>query len=416
MYIIAITILSFLLVINYLIKKDIGYPPFLFCLIWTIILLGYFIISESGVLIIYKLSNSVLLFYVLGALSFSIGGVIAISFSKKRLNNNCKRPDYYLKSKFFDQLLFWIPVIAFPLFVYKMYKIASTPGMSNLFQGLRYQVSVNTVDIGYLQYILPFTFVNLITRFLLFKNRNSKKSDKFKYYFSLILTILYCFATTGRTYFFFLITIFIGYSIVNRTFKVKFFLWILPLVFIIFYIYAVLLNKGGSTSNSISENLNGTINSLYSYLFGGLKAFDQTLNNPSFYFHNGAFLYRFPQKIFFDLGIITNKPIQLVQDYANVPFPTNVYTIYYSYYYDYGTIYTFIMIIILGAFQTLLFIKMRFTKQILFIFLYIVFLYPLFISFFQDQYISLLSTWLQFLILFYFISKWLKPIAQLIGG
>jgi oligosaccharide repeat unit polymerase len=113
------------------------------------------------------------------------------------------------------------------------------------------------------------------------------------------------------------------------------------------------------------------------------------------------------------LFVILNKlgfnirPVLLRQEFVAVPLLTNVYTIYQPYYGDFSIFGALLIQFFLGLWHGFIYLKARLNKP-LYIILYALFLYPLFMQFFQDQYFNLLSTWIQcFIVLFlyFFISN-----------
>jgi oligosaccharide repeat unit polymerase len=117
----------------------------------------------------------------------------------------------------------------------------------------------------------------------------------------------------------------------------------------------------------------------------------------------GANTFRFFYALLFKIGISDVKPQELIREYMYIPDPINVYTVYENYYLD----YSYYGMIIPGIFlivHYLLYAKAR-RKSGVWTFYYASSTYPLIMQFFQDQYFSLLSIWLQVIFWYYlFIS------------
>ena len=91
-----------------------------------------------------------------------------------------------------------------------------------------------------------------------------------------------------------------------------------------------------------------------------------------------------------------------------MPYPTNVYTYYSLYIRDFGPFYAWILLAVFGFLHTAIHNKALRSTNVRFIFYYAFLLYPLLMSFFGDQYFSLISTWIQiavFIELFLFINS-----------
>lgn len=74
---------------------------------------------------------------------------------------------------------------------------------------------------------------------------------------------------------------------------------------------------------------------------------------------------------------------------------SNVYTVFHYYYLDFGGIYSLLILGVLGVLTGVLYRKAKGGDPI-WVYLYSLSIYPAFMQFFQDQYFSLLSTWIQF--------------------
>ena len=119
-----------------------------------------------------------------------------------------------------------------------------------------------------------------------------------------------------------------------------------------------MLAKTGSIDDTLLENM-GNISSIFlQYLLGPLSAFDGFLDEPS-YLHFGENVFRTFYAILYNLGISSEPPTALIQEFVSVPFLTNVYTIYYTYILDFGIIGAFIFIFLFGLLHSSLFYKAK---------------------------------------------------------
>ena len=96
----------------------------------------------------------------------------------------------------------------------------------------------------------------------------------------------------------------------------------------------------------------------------------------------------------YKLSIIETKPSDLVQEYASIPFDTNVYTIYKIYFQDFGLLFMIFIIFWMSVLHTYFYLKAINGRKFIDTLIYSIMLYPLFMSFFQEQYLSLLPTWI----------------------
>jgi oligosaccharide repeat unit polymerase len=115
---------------------------------------------------------------------------------------------------------------------------------------------------------------------------------------------------------------------------------------VVFTVPAILLNKGGNSHLSLSDNTGNVAGSMRLYLLGGLVAFDQVVTGSAPYIRPEYSLrpfYRVAQLL--DPGV--EVPPQNLP-FTQVPEAGNVYTIYCGYYVAFGWLGTCIAMLILG--------------------------------------------------------------------
>jgi hypothetical protein len=80
--------------------------------------------------------------------------------------------------------------------------------------------------------------------------------------------------------------------------------------------------------------------------------------------------------------------------YITTPILSNVYTVYYNYFKDFSYLGLFFNCIY-SFIHTIFYNKTRERNKFINIYFFATLMYPLVMSFFQDQYMSLFSTWVQ---------------------
>ena len=108
------------------------------------------------------------------------------------------------------------------------------------------------------------------------------------------------------------------------------------------------------------------------------------------------------------MGVVENKPISLIDNYTSIPFDTNVYTIYKIYFQDFGLFYMIFVVFSMSILHTFFYLKAIYCRNFFHTFLYSIMLYPLFMSFFQEQYFSLLPSWFYMISLIIVINFFVK--------
>jgi oligosaccharide repeat unit polymerase len=155
------------------------------------------------------------------------------------------------------------------------------------------------------------------------------------------------------------------------------------------------LHKAGGENLSIGENVGSVFSSVLDYLLGGVYAFNSVIRS-GFMPDYGENTLRFFIAAANSLGLTDSEPKPLVMPFINNPVISNVYSVYYPYAKDFW--YFGILFNALWAYiHSWLYYRVK--RNFIILFLYSILLYPLIMSFFQDQYMSLFSTWLQMIFL-----------------
>jgi oligosaccharide repeat unit polymerase len=392
----AIIIHLLLALVNFRVSVNYAYPPFLYSLLWFFVLLSFYLVSEFEVIEIYDLSGGILAIFVTGSILFSIGG-FASSFLIGQSDPSVKGdsiPDQLEINKYFDKILFWIPIIFLPLFLFRASQIYISSNIDIFFVGLRTQLVYGDENYGILIYLITIAVFNSVFRLTL---NLDTKSKKIKTVISLIVAIIYSVFSTSRTAFFFLLLTILGLKIFRSHFKLRHLLLFTLLGISVYSIFDLLLAKSGSLDDPFLENVIDIQEIFLQYLLGPLAAFDRFLNEPS-YIHFGENVFRTFHVILHRLALISTPPQELIQEFVSIPFLTNVYTVYYTYILDFGLIGAFIFVFLIGLFHSSLFHKAK-SGDLYYIFFYAILVHPLITSFFNDQYFSILSHWIQYFIL-----------------
>jgi len=385
-------------------KKKIMHPAVLFSLVWLVILSLHFIFSFTLLDELYPLNLSTYIIFFIGALAFSVGAYIqTIIFEKKEINGN-------IIEDFSNQeginlslrlILLTIIIIGLPFYIQAAYRVFLASNIDSFFIGLRTELSYGTEDIGWTKYLVTFSLVVFaINLYSFFRKRDSVNSIILTINF--IVTLLYIVLVTGRGIFLMLLLLYLGISfLVNRKFSVRRLSFFFLLFFILFIGIGIMFGKGGDTDNTIIENINPALKMTAIYLVTPLNALDWEQHHQFHVGYEGDYSLRFFKKIAEQLNFIKNvKVTELVQPFVFVPYSTNVYTVYSPYVRDFGKIYAWLMLFLFGFVNTFIYFKAICTKNLRYSVYFSFLLFPLFMSFFQDQYLSLFSQWLQ--IVFYF--------------
>jgi oligosaccharide repeat unit polymerase len=388
-------------------KRKFMNPAVLFSFLWFVILLLHFIFSFTLLNELLPLSISTYFIFFIGVLAFSFGSFIQTVYWQKEkiVKNNIEYiPNIYENqvSIILRFILLVIIVIGLPFFLEASYKIFIASNVENFFIGLRTELIYGEEDIGPLKYLFPFSFIVYAINLQSFlKERNQK--NRILFITSFLVAITYAIFTTGRIIFLAVLVVYMGMNFIyNTNFSVKKLFLPIIIFMLIFISFGIVYGKGGSLEDSTKENIGPAAQTTAIYMVASLNALDFDMHHQFKVYYDGNNSLRFFIKIGKTLNLIPNSKVNdLLTPFVYVPYPTNVYTFYSPYIKDFGRFYSWLMIALFGLIHTFLYNKAISTKSLRYSLYYSIMLFPLMISFFADQYLSLTSFWLQ---MFFFIE------------
>ncbi len=287
-------------------------------------------------------------------------------------------------------------VAGLPFYIDAAFKLFIASESENFFQGLRHEISYGDTDIGPTKYLLSFSFVALSMGLYAFAN-NKTLLNRILLIVCLLATMVYAVFATGRTFFFLILTLYFGIGFLqNKKFSLRKNSWHIAVFIPLFMVYGIIYGKGGDTESSFKDNLETSMENVAVYLVSSLNAFDAEYTNFHEPNYNGDNTLRFFVKTGQQLHLFPSRKVsELMQGFVFVPYGTNVYTYYSPYLRDFGIVYAFIILFLLGSFHTWICLKAVRLRTFRYTIYYSFLLYPLLMTFFQDQYFSLFSTWIQ---------------------
>lgn len=367
--------------------RSIVSPLFIMPAIWGLFLFFYNILPHN----LYPLQQQFLLSLIIWITTFLFAGYL-INAPKFSVGNIL--PDFSLYNKTIFNIYFLIVIVFAPLALMLLIQEALKVGIELFFLKLR-MINTgldedDTFSLGILTYI--FTFTNIVL--LLFTYYKNKVSN-FKYYIVLFLQILLGLITLARTNLIVLIlSIFIILYFKNLLKRKHYIIGIsLSLLFIFLMTF---LREFHETEEN--ENTGFLV-----YLFAGMPAYDSIVYKINEQF--GSYTFRFFYAVTNALGA-KNTVEKTILPYAYIPKLTNVYTVMFPFFKDFGykgiTFFGFLYGLVFNFIY-----KYCVNNQAIAIILYSVFFPMLVLQFFGEYFFSNFSTYLQFLILL-LIPKFIK--------
>ncbi|MES2646935.1 MAG: O-antigen polymerase [Bacteroidota bacterium] len=391
--------------LNYKYFGKVMSPGVLFSGLWAAVFLLHFIFSYTLLKDLYDLSFNTMALFFGGVIAFTAGCFLYHFFHQPTFGT---QPGFLLNEKVIPPFSFKIRLllvllcaVALPFFIRTAIQIFIQSQLDNFLLGLRYELSYNDADLGPLKYMITFSIV-IYALCQMEALRNPVAKNKILAFASFLIAFVFAVFSSGRTFFMLLGTIYLGLQfILNPLFKIKRILLVIPVVILLFAGYGLIFGKGSETGSNLSDNIRSVSEYTALYFVGSLNAQDYELNHQFEPVFNGYNSLRFFYVVGSALGFI--PPVKfsesLTRDYVQIPYDFNVYTFYSPYLKDFGYLYPIVFLFVIGFIHTWLYIKAMRTGSPRYALYYGVMLYPLIMSFFQDQYLSLLSTWIQFVII-----------------
>jgi len=377
--------------LNFLHTRSCLYPPTLFSAVWAVLLFGLALSGND----FYPLSFLALAIFFIGAAAFSCGGLSAMTIATLQDTKKAISARDY-GSAFVDRVLnltLLAQVIIAPLYWQKLKAVSSLSGVDNLLVGIRIQASFpdagERVGLGIFAYIVAImTFLTLVAVY-------ESDTSPFKRYRAasyVMLTLVYQLVSAARTGAALLvISLFIIVVIKTGTLKLKHFALGGLVFLLVFSIPAVILNKGGSLELSVSENISSLAISLRDYALPSLVAFDQSLTagEPARSLRSFRSIFSIANAF----GAKIDLPPDILE-FTLTPIPTNVYSLYYYYYADFGMAGCAVLMFALGMLCTFVYLY-AVSGDAPGVILYGLMAASLVLSGFSESFLSSASLWIQ---------------------
>lgn len=398
--VLAVMVLFLITLCNWLLFQDTRYPGFINAFLWSVVVTAYTLYQDY----LPQLSAELLTIVIAGVMCFTFGALLSTGGHKPAHKSDVVID---MPKGFWPGLMLWVSILGFPFYIWRAYELMGSGPFKTGFANLRLALSLGD-GYGWLGYLVPLSCFSAGIQILLWLGSGSQKI-KMILAVSIGIALVYAVLATGRTYLFQLLLLIASVGIVLRRFSVIKTFSFCGLTFIaIFLIYSIVLNKGGNLNASFSENIKNTYGAFIGYFLGPLAALNYALNETVKHTFNGLHVFRTFYAIFEAIGFDV-KVIPLVQNYAPIQPSVNVYTVYHPYFLDYSWVGIGAFQFIAGVWHGYLYKEATMVNpRGEFVILYGLFMYPLLMQFFQDQYFSLTSTWIQFfayMIVIFFIPR-----------
>lgn len=377
----TLAIVAALTALNYWLWRSVLYPPFIFCFMWLFDLATW----RMGLIYVYPLHGNTLAIVAGSAALFTFGGALASLIPRELLRVRLFPEDPHQRAALVRNVLTVVVLCGLPAFFYQVLQISHQGLGANILMRAR-AVEVEAAQNGQQVHSVIFDyFVMVSTLTALLFSMEDKRGWRF--WIVTIAAFAGCILSTGRTTLLLLIAGLCAIKLIRehreRFLKaLKALRWPVA-IFIALYVALIFTNKNTST---ISGGATGIV-SYYvtSYIVGPLAAFDAVVQSPASFAPTSTHVFEFPAKVAAAFHLISYTAPPKLDTFVEVPFATNVYTVFKFYFLELGVSGTFIIMLVIGFFHSLLYIKAK-QKSRLATFLFAFSVYAVIMVIFDDAY------------------------------
>jgi oligosaccharide repeat unit polymerase len=375
------------MVINYKIESSFLYPPQIFVTLWAFCFIYLILLNEF----FYSISEYTLLIFAFGALAFSLGGFLAMCANYKYEIIKSDQTNNIL-----DIILLLI-LMVLPLYLLKIQNLSSMSDNNSFFIGLRAQTATGLKEIESFGIFGYYLSISIFSALVAFNQCLDNLYPKYKAFVFVALAFLSNLLSAGRTSIVILVFSLVFIYFIKKGIKIKIIFLSIFLTIFMFAVPALVLGKGGSLQSGFFDNLITIKESFQIYLLSGIVAFDQViLNSGEIELYDRSFLFFF--NVLNSIGFAIDTP-SIVQGYIETPTVTNVYSMYFPYYFDFGFFGLTLVMFFLGFIFTIIYNFAKITSPE-FIMLYAITSSYLLLTTFTEQFLFGLSFSIQATLVF----------------
>ena len=406
-----LTIIILVLFCCFCLKKygSLACPAVIFFVGWIFALIGTLIYTSL------ESVSPIILFYILvGSFLFQLGFKIGISNTRKK--EDTTKVLLNINGVYVLTLLFSIPIVIIAL---KMIGGIRSTGLAQWYSFLishkAYFVSKELT--GYLINLFENYFLSVFAIYWCCEKKHKKICKKLLILMAPLVVVCVLYNPSRNAFlFFFLTCIFIVVYSLKLSNKKILFMGIFALFIFFIYFILISLKKYFYIVDDLSDNSSFAVDQIFSYLSGGISAFSVSASNHSMTAY-GSYTFRFFFAIF-DKIAGTDTAVDIINEFeTSSGVSTNVFTFYDYYLRDFGFLYALFIQFLVGILHGKFYRKYQNGNRYA-LFISAVLIYPLVMQFFQDQYMSILSSWLQVFIISFIVFKtkiFVKKEFQTIG-
>jgi len=411
MLILTIIAMLCLLLIMYIVSRNLLFPPVIFTGVWLVSLVGVWL--SDG--IFYELYGTALLVYLIGAAAFSIGGALVLW--SMPVNSNpaqIRLPNIYSRRaihRFLDIVLI-ILVAGLPLYWRKISSVVGDVSTDLLLNSIRAKQVEAGAGGSAFSLINQFGGMAQFLALVMFYETDGSRGRIWRAIVAAVLAIVYG-AMTGTKggVVTLLLTVYFISAIKGRRLRVLPLLGTIGLALVAFAVGVVLINLTFESYASWGAMFSAISEQILTYWLGGIVAFQRIAENPNA-IESTQPIYRFFLETARSLGMNIQIPsIHAEFTMVGPSIDGNIYTIYFTYFKDWGWFGTAIIMLVLGGGLTFLYKRAMQGKTIAILF-YAMMLVGLVMSISGEKFFLGLNGYIKALVFFYVVYRLVPNMAR----
>ncbi|MGH9720012.1 MAG: O-antigen polymerase [Bryobacteraceae bacterium] len=347
MLILIVLLLAALAVMNYRLAHSLLYPPALYATLWSLFLLALFLSGNT----FYPISGDTMTVYLVGAVAFSVGGLLIHKRGMSSTQTGVNR-------RFVSMVLnggLLLLVVALPFYWEYIQELAAASLSPDFWYGVRVE-SIARSEEWSKKSLSALLLENISAGGILFALgavADGARTRWQKIRLALLVTIALAYqlmmAASSAAVFMALAIIGID-AMRRRRLRIKAILVGSLILAVSFSAVAIYLNKGATRSDaSLLENVGSLVELFEWYALGGVVSFDRVVQQPGSIPAAWSIWRVFMQTANkFGAGFDV-QPLHAEYTMISPTMESNVYTIYFAYYPEYGLLGVMAIMVFLGA-------------------------------------------------------------------
>lgn len=354
MLILTVLGMAALLAISYIASKTLLFPPALFAGVWLVSLLGLFIADD----LFFSISGTTYLVFLVGASAFFCGGTTALFLDQLMPNRigtrraSARDPiAIYLALDVF----FLATLIGLPFYWQQIGKIAGELGDDFILQNVRMALVERSNESAPLGLVGNFAVLAQFVALAMFYEMDGTWKRAIRMLAAVALSLVYGFlsGTKGGAVILFLTIFFVSWIKYGQL-RIARMLLTLGLSVLVFGVGILFVNLVYLPMSDFKVTISILGESILNYWLGGLVGFDRIVENPNV-MESAHPVNRFFLETARSLGWSGYVP-NLHADFSLVgpSLESNTYTIYFTYFKEFGWVGTVILMFAIGGLLTCL--------------------------------------------------------------